>query len=179
MFKIAPVIVGVLLAGSVCSAAIVYEPVQYQYRRGSDIYYYGGRHAHAVADAVDRSHALRYSDSNYQPCTFTFRTDRTPAVYSDAAPYMNLSVYGYTQTDAVNEANASLPRYFRKGDLMAAGKVTADGSLVIAANAIPVPRPVAAVPTTRPSTQSIIIIPRRPAPARTASPVVLTVAEAR
>lgn len=178
MCKIISAVAVILGIGSVCSAAIVYEPVQYQYQCGSESYYYGGRHPHAVAEAVARSHALRYSDPNYQPHTFTFSTVRTPAVYSDALPSVNLAVYNYTATDAQNEANASLPRYFRKGDLLAAGKVGADGSLTVPANAIPVPQPVSAAPTTRPTAQAIIIIPKRP-PARLTKPVGLSVADAR
>ena len=155
---------GLLLAlCSVSRGAVIYEPVQYQYRCGSQVYYYGGRHPGIVADAERRAYALRYSDPNYQPPTFTFHTDVTPPVYSDAAPYMNLSVYGYTATDAYNEANASVPRYFRKADLLAAGKLCADGNVVVPANAVPVPQPHVHAPTTRPATQAIIIIPKRPA----------------
>jgi hypothetical protein len=169
---------GLLLA--LCSAsrgAIIYEPVQYQYHCGSDVYYYGGRHPQVVADAQRRAYALRYSDPNFQPATFTFHTNPTPAVYSDAAPYMNLSVDGYTPNDAVNEANANLPRYFRKADILAAGKVCADGTLVVPANAIPIPQPPMQSPTTRPATQAIIIIPMRPA-APKVKPAAMKVAQA-
>jgi hypothetical protein len=169
---------GLLLA--LCSTsrgAVIYEPVQYQYHCGSQVYYYGGRHPEAVADVQRRAYALRHSDPNYQPPTFTFHTDVTPAVYSDVAPYMNLSVYGYTATDAQNEANSSMPRYFRKADLLAAGKMCADGNFVVPANAIPIPHAHVDMPTTRPATQAIIIIPKTPA-APKVKPVEMKVADA-
>lgn len=163
----------VLMAGaSMASAAIVYEPVQYQYRGpGGEAYYYGGRHPAAIARAVERNYALRYADVDYQPNTFIYRTDRTPAVYSDAAPYMNLSIYGYTPVDAANEANASVPRYFRMADLMTVGHVDADGHLIIPANARPTMHVDAmAQPTTMPTPHAIIIIPKSaPKPAKEAA----------
>ena len=153
----------VLMAGaSMASAAIVYEPVQYQYRGpGGEAYYYGGRHPAAIARAVERNYALRYADVDYQPNTFIYRTDRTPAVYSDTALYMNLSIYGYTSVDAANEANASVPRYFRMADLMTVGHVDANGHLIIPANARPTMHvDIAAQPTTMPAPHAIIIIPK-------------------
>ena len=39
-------------------------------------------------------------------------------VFSDCLPYRNAAVYGYTSVDARNEANASMPRYFTKRDLL-------------------------------------------------------------
>src|SRR4051812_28908407 len=99
MFKGALFSAVLMLAGSAASAAIIYEPIQYQYGQGSNTYYYGGRHPEVVAAAQHRAYALRYSDPNHQTNDFITRTDRTPAVYSDAAPYINLSVYGYRPTD--------------------------------------------------------------------------------
>jgi hypothetical protein len=163
MFKQAIALCLILAGSSIASAAIVYEPVQYQHRGiCGEIYYYGGRNPDVVADARLRAYALRHSDPNHQPAGFTIRTDRTPAVYSDVAPYMNLSIYGYTSVDAANEANANLPRYFRKGDLLEAGYVDQDGSLIVPANTQPLPTLPRVAPTTRPSAQAIIIIPKPP-----------------
>jgi hypothetical protein len=119
-----------------------------------------------VADAIGRSYALRYSDANFQPGNFAVHTEQTAPVYSDAAPHINLAPYGYTAVDAMNEANANVPRYFRMRDLLSAGKVSADGTLTVPADAQPMQRVVTpAAPTTRPAGQAIIIIPRR-APAK-------------
>jgi hypothetical protein len=163
MFKKAIALCLMFAGGSVANAAIVYEPVQYQHRGiNGEIYYYGGRNPDVVADARLRAYALRHSDPNYQPAGFTVRTERTPAVYSDVAPYMNLSIYGYTSVDAANEANANVPRYFRKGDLLAAGYIDRDGSLVVPANTRPLTTLPRVAPTTQPTAQAIIIIPKAP-----------------
>jgi hypothetical protein len=164
MFKCAMAMGLALLAGgSIASAAIVYEPVTYQHRGANgSLYYYGGRHPDVVADARCREWCLRYSDPSYQT-GFIAHGVQPPAVYSDCAPYMNLSAYGYTAADAHNEALANQPRYFRKADLLPAGHVDADGDLIVPADAQPVPslRRVAP-PTTQPTPHAIIIIPKSP-----------------
>ena len=91
---------------------------------------------------------------------------RAPKVYTDAAPYVNASLYGYTDGDVRNEANANVPTYFRKRDLLAAAAVQADGTWLVRADAKPatVVRVVRrAVPATNPTPKAIIIIPKRPA----------------
>ncbi|HEX5242421.1 MAG TPA: hypothetical protein VFW23_04085 [Tepidisphaeraceae bacterium] len=149
------------LIQSMSSAAIIYEPVQYQHR-GPDgrIYYFGGRHQAAVDAAELRAFAMRNTNPSERPDTFITRTDHVPAVYSDIAPYMNLSVYGYTAVDAANEANASVPRYFRKADLFPAGHLDHHGDWIIPANAKPLPTVHVVVPTTQPAPHAIIIIPK-------------------
>ena len=167
----------VLLAGaSMAQAAIIYEPVQYQYF-GPDgrAFYYGGRHMHTVAQAVKREYALRYTDSNYSPNTFIHRGDQVPAVFSDDAPYMNLSNLGYRPVDTANEANAHLPRYFQMSDLVAAGHYDAYGHLIVPANAHPMIQMMPmAQPATMPAPHAIIIIPKSApkAPAEAATKVV-------
>lgn len=154
--------VGVLfLIQSISSAAIIYEPVQYQHR-GPDgrIYYFGGRQQGAVNAAELRAFAVRNSNPNYQPDDFITRTNQVPAVYSDVAPYMNLSVYGYTPVDAANEANAEVPRYFRKADLLPAGHLDHHGNWIVPANAKPLPTVHMVTPTTQPVPHAIIIIPK-------------------
>jgi hypothetical protein len=155
--------VGVLfLVQSVSSAAIIYEPVQYQHR-GPDgrIYYFGGHHQAAVDAAERRAFAMRNTNPSDRPDNFITRTDHAPAVYSDVAPYMNLSVYGYTAVDAANEANASVPRYFRKADLFPAGHLDHHGDWIVPANAKPLPTVRIVMPTTQPvAPHAILIIPK-------------------
>ncbi|MDB5333689.1 MAG: hypothetical protein JWP03_4840 [Phycisphaerales bacterium] len=185
MFKRAFILAAALAASSVASAATVFEPVQYQYRTVQTFhnptpqyYYYGG------SDPRVHEYVAKYYDCvqlgpNTPSHNFVGRVPLTPIVYSDCAPYMNLSTYGYTAVDAQNEANASVPRYFRKRDLMNARIVLPDGSAVVPAQAEPVyiPEPKASAAMTRPAATPILIIPKRmlekPAPAAAEQKVVL------
>ena len=86
-------------------------------------------------------------------------------VYSDCLPAgVIASVYGFTDTDARNEAYANVPRYFVKKDLLRAAVSDGDGNLVVPAQARPVPsieiKPYVG-PTTQPTTEPILIIPKR------------------
>ncbi|HWE97791.1 MAG TPA: hypothetical protein VG269_27800 [Tepidisphaeraceae bacterium] len=184
MFKRAFVLAAALAASSVASAAVVFEPVQYQYRTVQTLhnptpqyYYYGG------SDPRVHEYVAKYYDCvqigpNTPSHNFIGRVALTPIVYSDCAPYMNLSTYGYTATDAQNEANAGVPRYFRKRDLLNARVVLPDGSAVVPAQAEPIyiPEPRAAA-TTRPAATPILIIPKgmlkKPAPAAAEQKVVI------
>jgi hypothetical protein len=180
----------VLTFASAASAQVIYEPIKYQHALGDTYLYYGGSNPRVFEQA--RSHYQLYN----QPRSYdghghertTIRkglTGQAPYVYTDAAPYVNASLYGYTAVDARNEAYASVPTYFRKRDLLAAGVVQADGSLVVPANARPLPvvrvvRRTVVAPTTRPTPKAIIIIPKRPAgpqKAPAASDKSLTLAE--
>ena len=150
-----------ILFQSISSAAIIYEPVQYQHRSPDGrIYYFGGRHQASVNAAELRALAMRNTNPSDRPDNFITRTDHVPAVYSDVAPYMNLSVYGYTAVDAANEANASVPRYFRKADLLPAGHLDHHGDWIVPANAKPLPTIHIVAPTTQPAPHAIIIIPK-------------------
>ena len=161
-----------LLAGAATTrAAVVYEPVQYQFtmsfERGNganQYYYYGGRHLESVTASVEKYYDCLGGPPENVADNFVTRAHHRAIVYSDCAPYMNLAAYGYTATDAQNEANANVPLYFRKIDLLRAGTIQRDGNLVVAAQARPVavPHPApAAEPTTKPAAQPILIIPKR------------------
>jgi len=154
-------VVVLTLIQSMGSAAIIYEPVQYQHR-GPDgrVYYFGGRHQAAVDAAEIRAFTFRNVNPSDRPDNFITRSDHLPAVYSDLAPYMNLSVYGFTPVDAANEANAEVPRYFRKADLLPAGHLDHHGNWIVPANARPLPTVHVVVPTTQPAPHAIIIIPK-------------------
>ena len=47
------------------------------------------------------------------------------------APHQNLARYGWTASDAQNEAYANTPTYFRKADLLASAVPQPDGSYVV------------------------------------------------
>ncbi|HEX4796309.1 MAG TPA: hypothetical protein VH370_21150 [Humisphaera sp.] len=170
MFKGALAACLILVGSSMASAAIIYEPVQYQYGTGQWTYYYGGTHPQPVNRAMQRAYAFRYVNPNFQPNNFIVHTDFTPAVFSDDAPGINMITYGYTPTDAMNEANASVPRYFQKSAILAAGHVDADGSWVVPAQAHPVEHVAAPAASTATTHEAIIIIPKRPANAPAAAP---------
>jgi hypothetical protein len=170
MFKRAFVLAAALAASSVASAATVFEPVQYQYRTipsfhspTTQFYYYGGSNPR-VHDYVDHYYNCLQAGPNAPAYNFAVHVPPTRIVYSDCAPYMNLANLGYTALDAQNEANASIPLYFRKRDLMNARIILPDGNAVVPAQAEPIalPEPRAAGPATRPAAAiPILIIPKR------------------
>jgi hypothetical protein len=155
---------------AMASGSVVYEPVQFQYgptqpkgNGSAEYFYYGGSHPRAVAQAVRTHYDYLQDGPNRQPRDFIERVTPVPLVYSDGVPGINLSIYGYTATDAQNEANATVPRYFRKADLLRAAQRQGHGHFVVPAQARPVPagpRSSVTRPTTRPSTQPILIIPK-------------------
>ena len=170
MFKAVVASVALLAFASVSSAQVIYEPVKFEHRFADtdQVVYYGGSNPRVIEHA--RSHYALYN----QPRSYdghgheraTIRkglTGRAPYVFTDAAPYVNASLYGFTDVDARNEANAAVPTYFRKRDLLAAGVVQADGSLIVPANAKPAPtvRVVRRrLSATQPTPKAIIIIPK-------------------
>jgi hypothetical protein len=117
-------------------AQVVYEPVQYQYGTTAS-YYYGGNDPR-VFDRAERMRQGLGREKGYTFASATIDTHREVVsgpvrVYSDHVPFWNASNFGLTPTDAYNEANANLPRYFRKSDLIATGRVQVDGSVVVPA----------------------------------------------
>jgi hypothetical protein len=172
MFRsIAAVVVLMVASSSVVNAQTIYAPVQYQYGTENNRYYYGGSNP-AVFALAERQRGVdmlgdhpftseRYTDA-YQHRRLIGQIDR---VYSDAVPYMNARVFGYLRVDAANDANANVPRYFRKADLLRASVELSDGSRIVLPQAQPVPfdrNPlrirVIGGATTKP--KAIIIIPR-------------------
>jgi hypothetical protein len=99
-------------------------------------------------------------------------------VYSDYLPYRDVSLIGATPDDARNEAHRSVPRYFRKIDLLREAIPMPDGTLVVPATAPQIQR---IVPRTRvlvpPGTSTqpvgrILIIPKSKKPADTTDKLV-------
>ncbi len=148
MFRpIAAAALGVVLAVSASSSArgqTVYTPVQYQYTGQNYVFYYGGSDP-AVFDMAERQRRLdEISDHTYRSDGYNYAyahrrlIGQLDRVYSDRAPYLNARVFGFLPVDAANEANANVPRYFRKADLDRAAVRTHDGSWVVPAQARPV-----------------------------------------
>jgi hypothetical protein len=153
----------VLIAARGATAQVIYEPVQYQYG-GQYTFYYGGSDpaffslGHGRGEqAWGRVNGFAFYSSTVEH--FREVTSEPLRVYSDAIPYENAAIYGYTANDARMAAYGNVPRYFRKEDLLAAGVVQGDGTIVVvAAQAQPRAMPARGA-TTRPTVAPILIIP--------------------
>ena len=167
---IAPALAAVLLGvlASSASAQVIYEPVRYQY--GAEMkYYYGGNdaHAHHYADRVlCRNGFPSMGNRHYTSLYNTVgQIGEHRLVLSDCMPYRNAAVFGYTDNDARNEANASVPLYFRKRDILAAAVPAADGTLVVSAQARPMPhaamRDMRSATAAEPKPRAILILPKK------------------
>ena len=90
------------------AASTIYEPIQFQF--GTDRpYFYGGQNqiVHrlaASADALNRLYPV---------------TEQRPWVFADSYLGQDAKTIHFGISDAINQANASVPCYFRKGDLRA------------------------------------------------------------
>lgn len=181
-----------LLACSMSSAAIIYAPVQYQYRdsvMSAPAFYYGGDNPQVLEQGeifqqrYNMGPTIRGRSTNTTYIGTSYATEGRfgfnlapvgivnipPAVtYSDVLPAgVNAYPYGFSAADARNQAYASVPLSFRKGDLLASAIATPDGHLVVPASA-PLPgsieikpyRAPTTQPATAPSTEPILIIPK-------------------
>jgi hypothetical protein len=116
---------------SLAPAQVIYEPVRYQY--GSAVkFYYGGRDPAVIAAAssyfsMDTRYFGAYGNLAVPPLH----------VYSDLFPYQDATLFGYTTMDAMNDAYANVPRYFRKADLLQSAERQPDGSLLVLSRAEP------------------------------------------
>jgi hypothetical protein len=165
----------------VCTASaraqIIYEPVQYQYG-DQNKYYYGGTDPRVFERAAvpgdPGAEWGRINGSDFASGDVWVHrevSDQPVRVYSDALPTQNATLYGFTATDAANVSNASVPRYFRKADVLAAASAAA-GVLIVPARAVfPTAPPLAS--SHSPTTQPAVILPptifRPPAKAAQAS----------
>ena len=165
----------VLCSASIASAQVIYAPVQFQYGTATH-YFYGGTDpsVHRIANYLTDCAPNYGRVSGYAFVSGNIHTHREVStertrVYTDCIPYREASVFGFTATDAYNQANQSLPTYFRKTDLMYNAIVLPD-SLYIPSQ--PISRPYATgeiqikpyvKPATAPATQPkpILIIPKK------------------
>lgn len=178
----------VLVIGSWACGAIIYEPVQDQYRdhhydRG--VFYYGGHDPIVLHTA--REIQERYSRSvdpardilpsfvtegrfGYNLMHRGLITSPPAFTYVDLLPAgMNAYPYGYSEVDVQNLAAMNVPRYFTKRQLLASAHREGDGNLVVPAQAplhhgmiqIKPMQPTTQPSTTRPQTEPILIIPKR------------------
>jgi hypothetical protein len=134
-----------VVTSSEASAQVIYEPVQYQYEAGGQPYYYGGsnpdihRWAHSPVGGCGRwgrTNGLAFVSGDIDRHR-EVRDENTVRAFTDAMPYINAHVYGFTPTDARNEAYCNVPLYFRKGDLLNAA-VRVNGAHVVPAHAQPI-----------------------------------------
>jgi hypothetical protein len=178
---IAPAFAAVLLfvVASSASAQTMYEPVRYQYGDAMK-YYYGGSdpsiHAYADRVACRNGYPSSMSSHGYNSLRQTLgQIGEHRFVFSDCMPHRNAAVFGYTDNDAHNEANSSVPLYYRKSEILAAGHVASDGSLVVPAAARPLAHMAArdtrlAAPS-EPKPRAILILPKKAAPKTDTKPV--------
>lgn len=163
------VVILVAVFSSTSFGQIIYEPVRYQH--GQDVkYFYGGSsrlaHEYAQREIAQRSYygygLFSGSDRTREHELFSGQRE---LVFTDDLPLREVSRFGYTANDAHNEAMANMPRYWRKAELLAAGEVQDDGSVVVPADVKVAGRAYmrAENPTTRPATTkgAIIIIPKK------------------
>ena len=143
MFRVALFALVVSCASS-SFGQIIYEPVRYQYG-DQNKFYYGGSDPRIIQQAMGpRDAAGRWGrvhgydfvsgniDTHREVCSEAERT------YTDALGFQNARIYGFTATDARNEAYANIPTYFRKSDLLNAG-VPVGRMWVVPAQAQPIP----------------------------------------
>jgi hypothetical protein len=160
----------IVLAARASQAQIIYEPVQYQYG-DQDKFFYGGtdprvfQRAAAPADSgAVWGRVNGYDFASGDVWVHREVSDQPVRVFSDALPMRDATVYGFTATDAANIANAAVPRYFRKADVIAAARQQA-GVLIVPARAVFPPAAQETVTVAGPTTRPLIILPA-PAPAQ-------------
>jgi hypothetical protein len=146
-------------------AQIIYEPIQYQYGEQNK-FYYGGTDPHVFERAAVPSDpgAVWGRVNGFDFASADVRVhrevcDQPARVFSDALPTQSATLYGFTPADAENVANASMPRYFRKADVLNAA-AEAPGILIVPARALFLPAPRQAVSVPAPTTRPTLILPR-------------------
>jgi hypothetical protein len=137
------------------SAQVVYEPVQYQYGSGHNLFYYGGSDPNVVRRgfwacggyllpygkpvSLDMQQQMSNCDCGqgfYRAGIYerdNFDGGLPIRVYSDALPRRNAATAGFTASDARNEAYWNIPRYYRKADEMKTAYVDHTGAVIVPA----------------------------------------------
>lgn len=162
------------LISSAVQAQIIYEPVRWQYG-GQNPFYYGGSDPRVLDYASGpvggggwwgRVHGFDFISGDYQ--THRDVTNEHTRVFTDAVPFQNARLWGYTDNDARNEAYANAPTYFRKVDLLNNAIRNPDGSWTVPAQLSPGPRfymtsssATRVAPATNATPRPLMIIPRK------------------
>lgn len=163
-------------SSSAAFAQVIYTPVKYQYFTGGRAYYYGGTDPAVHEEAARLSIVPGYGRTGgyaFQSGDLTRHREvchEPTRVYTDAIPLQDAHPYGFTPTDAANEAYANAPNYFRKStDVIRMARVQEDGSWVVPATTVPARgsieiRGVGVVPRSAPTyvePKPLLIIPKR------------------
>jgi hypothetical protein len=109
---------------------IFYEPVKYQYTAGDQAFYYGGSNPYLLDFAYRQA---RVEQLTYGRSGFGQRFAPHVPVWSDLLPYRDMTDVRWDGSDAANEANANVARYFRKADALAGAHYDVDGTIVVPA----------------------------------------------
>jgi len=172
-----------LILPAMSFAAVIFEPVQYQYRdpvHDRPSFFYGGSDPAMIV--AGRVHQIRmdlganpirnigfsetYVGSQASDLIHHGVSGDICVTYSDLLPAgVNAFMLGVTPDDARNEAYAATPRFFHMRDLLQSAIVMPDGNVVVPPQAMPgtiqvMPMHKVAAPTTQPTSQPIIIIPK-------------------
>jgi len=136
------VLLSFLALASSAFSQIIYEPVQYQYSANGTLYYYGGSnpYVHKIAREPVSPGGTWGRINGHAFVGANRVVDHEPLrVFTDGWGYglRNAHNVGFTPADAYNDAQANLPRYFVKRDLLNAA-VRRDGAWVVPAQAKPV-----------------------------------------
>ena len=111
----------VAASASAASAQVIYEPLVVQYG-GQNPYYYAGNNP-AVHEAAMFPSVPGATFGRIPGYAFVSPTrqvvERNVRVFTDSFGTLDARPWGLTPNQVVNEANARLPRYFSKRDLLA------------------------------------------------------------
>jgi hypothetical protein len=147
MLRVLPcvAVLTMLFCSAQSSAQIIYAPVKYQHGEQNK-FYYGGSDPRVLAYADGpsggagrwgRVHGFDFVSGNVD--THREVSYEPERVYTDAVPFQNARIYGFTANDARNEAYANVPTYFRKADLIDAA-IPTPGAWIVPAHGLPAPR---------------------------------------
>ncbi len=143
-----------LSLAAAANAQVIYEPVTIQHG-GQNAYYYAGRDPH-IHEAAKFPSAPGTSWGRTGGYAFVSArravVERTARIFTDSLGSFDARVYGMTVDDVVNEANARVPRFFNKGDLINSGTAERDGTVTVSPYA----------PTPQIEKGTIIIRPSQP-----------------
>lgn len=116
-------IASLICFATVAPAQVFYEPVRFQYPGPRGGFYYGGDDRRQLVVA-ERNAKLLETERRFGVVT------RPVPVYTDLRPFEDARRYGFTPTDAYNDAQRSVPRYFRKSELLRDAIETPTGHVV-------------------------------------------------